>query len=110
MNGATTRVAFQPATGSSISAHTSAATPSTRLSAPSRSGIPARASSPTGTLTKKIHRQDNSTSKPPMGGPSAAAIAPAADHVLTATARRAAGTAAINSASELGISIAAPTA
>ena len=68
------------------------------------------ASSATGTLTKKIQRQDNSTRNPPTGGPSVAAIAAMADHVLTAAARRPAGNAASSSASELGISIAAPRA
>src|SRR5271156_5879212 len=120
----TTVGACHPATGSWISAHTSAPTPAIRLTAPSRSGMPlpvpgsftrirspaTSASSPTGTLTKKIQRQDNSTRNPPTGGPSAAAIAATADQVLTATARREAGTAASNSASELGISIAAPRA
>src|ERR1700761_5878547 len=119
-----TGTALHPLTGNSINAHTSAPTPSTRPSAPNRSGTPApdpaafartnglatRASTPTGTLTKKIQRQDNSTRNPPTGGPSAAAIAATADQVLTATARREAGTAASSSASELGISIAAPRA
>src|SRR5271165_4982821 len=117
---ATTRaVALEPTTGISISAQTSAPTPTTRLSAPNRSGIPApvpavfarikgpatSASSPTGTLTKKIQRHDISTRIPPSGGPSAAAIADTADQVLTATARREAGTAASNNARELGMSI-----
>src|ERR1700733_6091085 len=119
---AITTFAPPEATGSSIRAHTKAPTPNTRHSAPNRSGTPApvgmvlastqgpaaRASNPSGTLTKKIHRQDNSTSIPPTGGPSAAAMAPTADQVLTAAARRDAGTAASNSASELGMSIAAP--
>ena len=76
----------------------------------SAQGQAASASNTNGILTKKIHRQDNSTSMPPTGGPSAAAIPLIADHLLTAAARRAAGTAAISSASELGINIAAPMA
>ena len=81
--GATATFAHLAATGNSISAHTKAPIPSTRHSAPKRSGMPlpvpevlartsgpaASASSPSGTLTKKIHRQDNSTSSPPTGGP-----------------------------------------
>src|ERR1700712_4488788 len=116
--------ALAPGLGTSISAQTNAPTPTTTHSAPNRSGTPvpavvvftstigptARASSPNGTLTKKIQRQENSTNNPPTGGPRAAAMAPTADQVLTALARRDAGTAASSRASELGISIAAPTA
>ncbi len=64
---------------------------------------------PTGTLTRKIHRQDASTSNPPSGGPTDAAP-PTADQIPTATVRRPAGNAVSSSTSEAGMISAAPTA
>jgi hypothetical protein len=69
-----------------------------------------RASTPTGTLTRNTQRHDRCASRPPNGGPSAAAAPPTAAQTLTAIARRAAGNAPSRRASDVGITRAAPTA
>lgn len=66
--------------------------------------------SPTGTLTRNTQCQLSCRSRPPRGGPAAAATAPLADQMATAPGRRAGVEFARSSASEAGISAAAPTA
>jgi hypothetical protein len=66
--------------------------------------------SPIGTLIKKIHRQLSVTSKPPIGGPSAAANPPIAVHARTAPARLLAGEDASRRPRDVGVMSAAPAA
>lgn len=66
---------------------------------------------PTGTLTRKTHRQSAASIRvPPIDGPAAAASAADAPHSPTAAERRSCGTASSSSASELGTTPAAAAA
>jgi hypothetical protein len=64
---------------------------------------------PMGTLTRNTHCHPAATSRPPSGGPSAAATAPTDAHVPTALARRSAGQALRSNDNEVGVISAAPT-
>lgn len=66
------------------------------------------AAKPTGTLTRNTQRQLACTSRPPSGGPAAAAIPPTAAHAPMATCRRSGGNSGSSSPSDAGIKSAAP--
>src|SRR3954452_15501030 len=78
-----------------------------RISGTTRSAKTA-ASTPSGTLTRKIQRQLASTSRPPSGGASEAPTAPMAAHAPITGARRSGGNSGSTSPSEFGVSAAAP--
>jgi hypothetical protein len=69
-----------------------------------------RAVIPTGTLTRKTHRQLAATSRPPTTGPTAADMPPTAVHARTAPCLRSGGYEARTNPSEVGVSKAAPAA
>ena len=69
-----------------------------------------RPTTPTGTLTKKIHCQPRwSTSTPPASGPTSVATPAVAPHTLIATPRRSAGNVRVITDNVCGVSSAAPT-
>ena len=68
------------------------------------------AAAPIGRLTRNTHRQSSWTSRPPATGPRAAETPPTAAQARTRPGRLSGGVAASSSASEVGISAAAPAA
>ena len=120
----TTRAPVQPQSRPSTIASASSPSPAIASADPARSGSPVASSStlstiarrpiaytstPSGRFTRKTQRQSaNSASRPPSGGPDAAASAAAAPHVPTAAARRPTGYSGRISASETGTVTAAP--
>ncbi len=117
------RVAPAPV-GPSTMPPTSAAIPAASRTAPMPSGRAAfgsrasrstraptrKAPMPTGTLTRKTQRQLSWTSRPPIGGPAAAATALTAAQPATATDRWCGLNSGSSSASEVGSISAAPIA
>src|SRR3954451_19711194 len=104
----------------------SSASDNARISAPARSGRVRRpgerlstslrpasttTSAPIGTFTRKQRRQSERwINVPPIGGPSAAAMAADEPYTVSARARRPAGNAFTTSASDAGTTIAPPSA
>lgn len=72
--------------------------------------MPSSVSAQIGRFTRKTQRQEASTSRPPTGGPSAAAAAPTDAQTPTAIGRRCGGNAVSSSASDVGMTRAAPIA
>src|SRR6266566_7500145 len=101
MNAPTTRLLVNPTSPASIAPYVRAAMAVTPLACPAQSSgtrwwdeRPARASrssatAPTGTFTRKIHRQLASVSTPPRIGPHEEATAPPIAQIATALVRRA---------------------
>ena len=120
----TVRADDQPQSPPSTRPRLSAPTPAVTRTAPSASGRgtgwpgasgsrnqpTTSAASPIGTLTRNTQRQLTATSRPPMTGPSAAAMPPVAVQVLTAPLRRSGEKLASTRLSEVGVSRAAPAA
>src|SRR5262245_19664593 len=112
-SGVLTRAsATSPAPAASIAAPSTSGTLATRSSRLSGTTLKAAASAskPIGMLIRNTHRQLSWTSAPPTTGPSAAPIAPKADHVPMAAVLPRAGTQASKSDSEAGAIIPAPAA